>query len=143
MENTMIIRHIPVPLTDAEKNELHDEMCAYVVDRDRLKDLLDEFNKKHEEIIKSREAKISENAATLHAGHVMRPISCQQEIDLTLNYIKVTRIDTGEILEDRAMTAQERTSLIDQRNEATTTDVATKPKPKSNRFTPPWKRPKR
>ncbi len=112
-----LTRYLAVPLTEERKKELHEEIVTSINDKRRLEDVLDDIVKNNKKLIKSRESKIQENAEILTQGHTMICVVCNQEIDFGMNTVRIIRNDTGEVVEERAMTAQERQQLIDQRDE--------------------------
>lgn len=128
------IRHVPIPLTEEEKRELNEELVEAVNDKKRLEEHWNMMSKQHKKAIAAREDTIEQNAEILAQGQKMLPIKCRRDIDLNTNTVTITRIDTGEKLEERAMTTQERTAIVDQRE-----DQPDQPKKrKRNWATPKW-----
>lgn len=106
-------RHIPVPLTESQKREMHEELVVQIRDRDRIVDLLADITKRNKEVIRTRETKIKELAETLEQGHVMTSIQCRRDIDIQANTLRVIRVDNKQVIEERALTAKERAAIID------------------------------
>lgn len=131
------IRHVPIPLTEEERRELNEELVEAVNDKKRLEEHWNMMSKQHKKAIAAREDTIEQNAEALEQGHRMMPVKCRRDIDLNTNTLTVTRIDTGEQIEQRAMTAQERTAIVDQREDAGE-QQGHKVKRKRNWATPKW-----
>ena len=68
------------------------------------KDTVNQFNSQ----ISSAEKIVSECAQNLSRGYEMRSIECEITTDFAKNKVTLKRLDTGEIFEERAMTAGER-----------------------------------
>lgn len=100
-------RHLPAPLTAAEKNEKHEQLVRTINDLKRLEENFALLKEQHKANVKARTTSINELSQDLGAGFVMRPISCAQEVDLNRNRMITRRLDTHEQVDERALTADE------------------------------------
>lgn len=102
-----ITRHLPVPLTSTEKTEKHEELVRTITDAKRLEKHFALLKEQHKANMKARETRVDELTEELSQGFVMRPIACEQIPDLSQHRMVVKRLDTGETVEERALTAEE------------------------------------
>lgn len=115
-----IQRNLPVLLTTDEKvdyglnlAELHQDYGSVEIKKkdaaDRFKNELDELN-----------ARISYFSRVIRSGEEWRNVDCQWRYIFDTNTKELMRMDTGEIVETAAITAEERQLLlqIDQEQEA-------------------------
>lgn len=107
-ENSLTItKHLKVPLTGAEKTEKHEQLVRTFNDLKRLEANFALLKEQHKANVKARQRDIEQLTEDLGAGFVMRPIACEQTVDLDRNKMVTTRIDTGEVIDERALTADE------------------------------------
>lgn len=99
----VVTRHLPCPLTDKRKLEMLDEVAVSVRERERLNDHLKSFTANTKKIIAGHEEKIKKITTDVHQGIEMKPVICTKTIDYVGGRITITRDDTGEVLEDRAL----------------------------------------
>ncbi|MBW1937119.1 MAG: hypothetical protein JRI84_16565, partial [Deltaproteobacteria bacterium] len=64
-------------------------------------------------------AKLKLLAQKIRQGSEMRLVKCRVEQDFLTNSVKTYRLDTGELVEERAMTAEERQMMLMQETEPT------------------------
>jgi len=102
-----ITRHLQCPLTPAEKFEKHEQLVQTLNDLERLEENFAMLKEQHKANVKSRQCSIKELSHDLGAGFVMRPIACEQVPDLPTNRMLTKRLDTGEQIDERALTVDE------------------------------------
>jgi len=103
-----ITRILPVELSEDDKAGLVRKVTKA---RDRILDLeaeKKEFNTQNKKMTESAEANMDEALNTLRRGREDRTVDCQERWNYTSGQIIVTRMDTGEVVEDRTMSALER-----------------------------------
>jgi len=102
-----VTRHLPVKLTNQEKNEKNDSLVRTINDLERLEDNFTMLKDQHKANVKSRQVAIRELSHDLGNGFVMRPVACEQMVNLITNEMETRRSDTGELFEKRALTVDE------------------------------------
>ena len=115
-----INRFLPVPLTIPEKVDygrklahLHQEYASLEIEK---KHVADNFKEKLEGL----DGRISALAAVVRNGEEVRDVECRWRYLFEVNTKELIRMDTGEIVETTAITAQERQLVlqIEQEKEA-------------------------
>lgn len=101
-------RELPVPLTDPERLQLGQDMAAAQSKAEQTERDKDAADKAFKGQIEAAYADVSDVAQKLRFGKVHRTVSCQHMMDYRLGRIRVVRMDTGEEIESRSMTSQER-----------------------------------
>ena len=99
--------------TEAEKKEIAQNMADAVSERDLATDELKSVKKQYDSRISVSEEAIKSNAEKLRSGYETRKIDCTVDKNFDTNEVVVTRVDTGEIVERRTMSAEERQMLMD------------------------------
>lgn len=104
-------RKLPVKLTEHETAERGKAM-AVLLQRaadveTRKKDVTAELN----ESIASAYEQAAEHAKVVNAGQEDRDVEVELQHDFSANRVTVVRLDNGEVVEERAMTAHEREEL--------------------------------
>ena len=117
METKTVTRSAKVPFTDMEKLEMAGKIG-------RETQLLAEARERKKEVtsqltadVEAHRTEVDRIGTMLANGYEYRPVECAETRDFTAARIRVTRMDTGEILEDRPMTAAERQrelALVDE-----------------------------
>lgn len=94
--------------SEEEKKEIADKMATAHNAVNRLemekKDAVAQFTSQ----ISSAKKEVSECAQSLSKGYEMRNIECEILNDFAKNKVIVKRLDTGETVDERAMTSAER-----------------------------------
>lgn len=93
------------------KDELQDmaqEMAEAVSRLDNLEEELQEVRAGFKEKMAKAQKTIKQAAAKIRSGWELRTIECRLEKEFANNTVRIYRQDTGELVEERAMTAQER-----------------------------------
>lgn len=102
-----ITRHLPVPLNERRKLELLDELAEHVTVANQLEKLKKDQADATGRAIKRHQAEMANISQTVSQGLEMKPIACQKYLDFVNGRYSVVRMDTGEVLEDRALTEQD------------------------------------
>jgi hypothetical protein len=102
-----ITRHLAVPLTVPEKNEKQEALVKTLNDLERLEDNFVALREQHKANVTNRKLTIRELSHDFGNNFVMRPVSCEQIVDLEKNRILIKRLDTGAEVEERSMTKDE------------------------------------
>lgn len=108
MTTTTSTRELRVTLTAEERAE-HEKSCATLIrDLDVLeakkREAVSEWNAKIK-TLKKRMAKASEAAVE---GFEVRDVECEDRPDFDSKVVRTVRTDTGDVVETRSMTADER-----------------------------------
>lgn len=107
-KNERIHRELRVNLSDEEKvaygKELGDVLHGIAVE-DEKKTLAAEL---HKAAVKPLESRVTELGKCLRNGWEERFVECEVSLDFRTGSVSVIRLDTGEVIESRGMTAEER-----------------------------------
>ena len=101
-------RSLKYVLTGEELKKISEQMANAVLERDEALDGLKSVQAQFKARITGAEAMISLSASKIQTGYEFRNINCEVQRDYDTGQIQLIRIDTGEIIETRAMTASER-----------------------------------
>lgn len=115
-KNEVVIKKVTRPLVvkmaTKERAEIADELADLVEEKDhteqRKKEVAGEFNVMLEGI----DDKISDRARSIREGGHQAQVECRLEIFLVTNTIRITRLDTKEVVEERAMSSAERNDAL-------------------------------
>ena len=103
-----------VPMTPGRRMDLLEELATTCADRDRLVRFNADVQKKAKEIVKARESRISELTDQLALGTESVGRDMNLEYNLLNNTTLVKDAKSGELIEERAMTAKERQAILDE-----------------------------
>ncbi len=120
-----VTRDLPVKLSDAEMAAVAREIGRLNAERQVMEANAKVANDQWKDRIRGVEARVADLATKAHEGQEARPTECQEEYDYRLGEVRVVRTDTGEKLEVRPMTSEER--------QPTLAGVSTEPKPKKGK----------
>jgi len=98
-----ITRHLPITLTEARKLELLDELAGHVNEYNRLEEHKKTMAGETAKAMKYRRGEMDNISATVTQGIEMKPIPCRKDIDYVQGRVTVTRLDTGKVIEDKAL----------------------------------------
>ncbi len=101
-------RYLRYTFNDDEKKELAKEMAQAVVERDTATAEMETVKAQFEGRITKAEGEITLNAGKINSGYEMRHIECEVTKDYKKGRVTVVRLDTGELVEDRPMTGEEK-----------------------------------
>lgn len=103
-----MIKSLPVKLTVEELRSVADDLAASCVEQDRIREEKAEVTKTYNDGLKDEARKISRLARLLRERQEFRDVPCTERFVFETNTCEVYRDDTGERVEVRAMTAEER-----------------------------------
>jgi uncharacterized FlaG/YvyC family protein len=127
-EEVLIKEYLKCQLTEKEKTELSAKIAKAISDRASAEAKLKEVSASIKAQIAQLDAEISEKALQINNGYEYRNVECRMDKDYRLGGVTITRLDTGEVIRERPMTAEERQlELPSQKKEK---PVKTKPSTK-------------
>ena len=127
-EEILIKEYLKCQLTEKEKTELSAKIAKAISDRASAEAKLKEVSASIKAQIAQLDAEISEKALQINNGYEYRNVECRMDKDYRLGSVTITRLDTGEVIRERPMTAEERQlELPSQKKEK---PVKTKPSTK-------------
>ena len=115
-EEHTVMRDLPVPIEPDRVHSMATELADKVTEKDALqaeyRDVKADYNKR----LKDLSGVVNDLARKVHAESEDRPVECTVFKDFVHNNVKITRLDTGEVLDDRIMTVEEmQRSFVDER----------------------------
>ncbi len=103
-----ISRDLPVKLTEGELAQVAREIGRLNADRQTMEGQAKVSADQWKDRIRGIEARAADLATKAHAGEEARSVECNEVFDYRLGEVRVERVDTGEKLETRPMTTEER-----------------------------------
>jgi uncharacterized FlaG/YvyC family protein len=97
-----------VKLTDIELLELGREMASALEQRESIKAQKKAADAGYNLQIENLDEQLERVGAKVRAGTDARFVECREDRNFRLGVVRVTRLDTGEVIRDRPMTARER-----------------------------------
>jgi hypothetical protein len=107
-EKKTFYRSLKVVFVDKEKIQMAEQIAGDYRKLRAVEDELDSIKKRYASEIKCLEAGITSTVEKLNSGWDMRKVECEEIRDYDNGSVCVWRRDTAEIVEERAMTAEER-----------------------------------
>jgi uncharacterized FlaG/YvyC family protein len=107
-EEVLIKEYLKCQLTEKEKTELSAKIAKAISDRASAEAKLKEVSASIKAQIAQLDAEISEKALQINNGYEYRNVECRMDKDYRLGSVAITRLDTGEVIRERPMTAEER-----------------------------------
>jgi uncharacterized FlaG/YvyC family protein len=107
-EEVLIKEYLKCQLTEKEKTELSAKIAKAISDRASAEAKLKEVSASIKAQIAQLDAEISEKALQINNGYEYRNVECRMDKDYRLGSVTITRVDTGEVIRERPMTAEER-----------------------------------
>ena len=107
-EEVLIKEYLKCHLTEKEKTELSAKIAKAISDRTSAEAKLKEVSASIKAQIAQLDAEISEKALQINNGYEYRNVECRMDKDYRLGSVTITRLDTGEVIRERPMTAEER-----------------------------------
>ena len=108
MEKSEVFRTLKCVFTEKETAELGRKLAACRREINRLEDELDSIKKKYAGDIKEQEGSQTALSESLNTGWEMRRVACEMVKNFKTGTVVITRKDTKEPVEERAMTGEER-----------------------------------
>lgn len=100
--------NLPVPLSAEEQNAKLNELSRQSLRLENLTEERRETNGRFNTEIKQVRGVIKELCESTNSGRQVQPVAVKVEKDFAAGTIRKTRLDTGEVYQDRAMTDAER-----------------------------------
>ncbi len=107
-EEVLIKEYLKCQLTEKEKTELSAKIAKAISDRAGAEAKIKEVTASIKAQIAQLDAEISEKALQINNGYEYRNVECRMDKDYRLGSVTITRLDTGEAIRERPMTAEER-----------------------------------
>lgn len=101
-------KYLPVNLTLEETDELGKELAEAERDLQKQIDAKKADSSRRNEAIKSQRELVQALTSKRINGVETRPVMCVKTTDITKNLVTIVRQDTGETVDTRALTAEER-----------------------------------
>lgn len=102
------VRDLKVILTRDEKLEYGEKMAKECNILKRAENEKAETSAEINGRIKGHKAEIDKVAEVLAQGYEYRPVKCERVLDYDRGVLRVIRLDTGEIVQERELTERER-----------------------------------
>ena len=99
---------LPVPLTDQERLQICEDIASSQMKGEQAEKDKKAADDGYKAIIEESYADVSNLTQTIRRGKVDRMVQCEIKKDYRLGHIRVSRMDTYEVIESRPMTTQER-----------------------------------
>ena len=96
-----------IKLTDAEMRDRGQAAAAKRAEWRALDAEFDAYKKEQKGKMDALEADIDVLLTQIDNGHESRPVACRKEYVYRTNTVRVVRVDTGEVIEERAMMPEE------------------------------------
>lgn len=134
-----ITRHLECKLTRAEQEDLRRQLLDVLDEEEAVTDRKKEAASRFKAEQESLRTRRHELARTMRRGAVERDVTCEVREHFATNKVETVRLDTGEVIEVRPMTAHERQIAMDWREPAAldTESTAADPAPPSEDGKPP------
>jgi hypothetical protein len=113
IESRLIAQKLKVPLTDEEQSNLGKELAVQLATINRLKDELVSIKSHYKSQIDLHTQNVNSLSRVINEGAEWRDVECQEVRNFTDNSVKVIRMDIGELVSERTMTAAERQKGLD------------------------------
>ncbi len=104
----IIKEYLKCLLTEKEKTELSARIAKAISDKASIEARLKEVTASLKAEIAKCDAEIADAALQINTGSQYKNVDCQIERNYRLGTVTITRLDTGEIIRERPMTAEER-----------------------------------
>lgn len=103
-----VTKSLSVKLTDDEVLKYGRELARAHSDRARIEASLDSIKAEYKGKITEQEGIIEKLSPVIHSGTESRDVKCEELKDWVTGTVKVTRLDTMEVIEDRPMREDEK-----------------------------------
>lgn len=103
-----IEKELPVILTADERDQRGREMANVHHELTENAEAKKKATKVYADKEKALKKRLSDLASAVRTGTEMRPVQCDEELEPRQNTRRLRRRDTGAVVEERALTAEER-----------------------------------
>jgi hypothetical protein len=118
-ETQTLTKEVEHNFTPEELRNLGIALSYAIGDIESLEAEKAEFMKAHKEGLKETRTKVKLLAEKIRTGSEIRMVECRLEKDFLSNSVKTYRLDTGELVEERSMTPEERQLFLVPETEPT------------------------
>jgi hypothetical protein len=108
MDMQIVQKEVRHPFTPQETGDLAQEMAQAVARLDELEAEFGEVKAAFKEKMAKAKKTVKSCAAKIRQGFEMRLVECRMEKEFATNAVRLYRLDTAELVEERAMTVEER-----------------------------------
>jgi len=105
---SQFVKEVKVPLTEEQTQEYSVQLAQEVINLEQLKEEKREAMKEHSDKIKELQTWINETAEKIASGHELVPMDCEFCKDYAAGMVDIVVVDTGALVESRAMTTEEK-----------------------------------
>ena len=106
-------RNLRVELTQDELLEAATRLARAQQEISEAEDRKKEINEQIKAEIAAATAEAQREGSKIRNGYEYRDVACMKRLDYAVNSVTITREDTGEVIEDRAMRPDERQAGLD------------------------------
>jgi hypothetical protein len=118
IQETKTVKILKVMFSEKEKVDMAGQIANSIRNLNRVEDELASISAEYRSEIKKYQIEIKTTAQKLNTGWEMRSIPCIEKKDYDNGSIQIFRNDTQEMIEERAMTAEERQMTFFDENES-------------------------
>ncbi len=111
-EKIIIPKELRHTFTPEERQRMGDTMAQVCAEIEALEEEKAEEANRLKTAIASQQKLLRENARKLRLGWELRMIDCRMEKDFNGNVVRLYREDTNELVEERAMSIEERQRML-------------------------------
>ncbi len=127
MENEKTKEYLKCPLTEAELRAQAEKMAQNLSQIAQYEADLKSIKKQIESDIARCQADLGSAVEKFRSGFEMRNVDCEVQKDFQTNTVRTYRLDTGEMIRERALTAEERQLMLDLEKKEETPAAEEKP----------------
>jgi hypothetical protein len=113
MTEEIMTEYLKCPLTETEMKKEAEKMANCFSKLSELEGVLKSAKKQIESDIARVEAELTSSVEKYRSGFEMRNIECRIDKDFQTNTVRTIRLDTNEMIRERALTSEERQMEMD------------------------------
>lgn len=117
------MRRLPVKLSPSELQACSDALAGVVQAYDELKDEAKAVAKDLKERLEALGAKRASLASIVERRQEVRAVECREAPNFERNVVEIVRLDTGELVDIRELTAEDRQASFFEEENARVTDL--------------------
>lgn len=102
------VLQLPVALTDADLRERHARILEIITELATVREEARAEAAARREHVKSLDEELQRIASETRRGCVEREVQCAEQLDMDTLEARLVRLDTGEVLQTRALSPDER-----------------------------------
>lgn len=108
-----MIKELRCKLTKKELDVKHSELTRVLDEQDAAEAAFGQVKADHKRGLKLLGERVECLRRDLRSGTEDRPVDCEEKVDERRGIVEVVRLDTGETIDSRAMSMQERQTGLD------------------------------